>query len=63
MEADALMRLCDYRSEVVLHARQVPGQALDTFVMISIQHGVSVLTSSGPALPAVSPCSTISSPG
>jgi len=63
VEADTLMRLGDHRSEVALRARQVPGQALDTFMTESIhrgvQYGISVLTSSRPALPAVAPCSTV----
>jgi len=67
VKADALMRLGDHRSEVALFARQVPGQALDTFMTESIHHGVqygiSVLTSSGPASPAAAPCSTVSPSG
>lgn len=67
VEADALMRLGAHRSEVALRARQVPGQALDTFMTESIhrgvQYGISVLTSSGPALLAVAPCSTVSPSG
>jgi len=47
VEADALMRLGAHRSEVALRARQVPGQALDTFMTESIhrggQYGISVL--------------------
>jgi len=63
VEADTLMRLGDHRSEVALRARQVHGQALDTSMTESIHrgvhYGISVLTSSGPALPAVAPCSTV----
>ncbi len=57
----ALMRLGNARGEVVLHARHVPGQTLGTVVVESIwpsaafggvQHGINVLTSDEPALPA-----------
>ena len=57
----ALMRLGNRRGEVVLHARHVPGQTRGTVVVESIwpaeafggaQHGINVLTSDEPALPA-----------
>ncbi len=57
----ALMRLGNARGEVVLHARHVPGQTRGTVVVESIwpaaafggvQHGINVLTSDEPALPA-----------
>jgi anaerobic selenocysteine-containing dehydrogenase len=57
----ALMRLGNARGEVVLHARYVPGQTPGTVVVESIwpgaafagqQHGINVLTSDEPALPA-----------
>ena len=55
------MRLGNGRGEVVLHARHVPGQTRGTVVVESIwpaeafgglQHGINVLTSDEPALPA-----------
>jgi anaerobic selenocysteine-containing dehydrogenase len=57
----ALMRLGNGRGEVVLHARHVVGQTQGTVVVESIwpaaafgglQHGINVLTSDEPALPA-----------
>ena len=57
----ALMRLGNSRGEVVLHARHVPGQTQGTVIVESIwpasafgglQHGINVLTSDEPALPA-----------
>ena len=57
----APMRLGNGRGEVVLHARHVPGQTPGTVVVESIwpaaafgglQHGINVLTSDEPALPA-----------
>lgn len=57
----APMRLGNGRGEVVLHARHVPGQTRGTVVVESIwpasafgglQHGINVLTSDEPALPA-----------
>ena len=57
----ALTRLGNGRGEVVLHARVVPGQTPGTVVVESIwpaaafggvQHGINVLTSDEPALPA-----------
>ena len=57
----ALMRLGNGRGEVVLHARHVPGQTRGTVIVESIwpaaafggvQHGINVLTSDEPALPA-----------
>lgn len=57
----ALMRLGNGRSEVVLHARHVPAQTRGTVIVESIwpaeafgglQHGINVLTSDEPALPA-----------
>ncbi|MBP0492666.1 molybdopterin-dependent oxidoreductase [Roseomonas indoligenes] len=57
----ALMRLGNARGEVVLHARHVPGQTAGTVVVESIWpaaafggagHGINVLTSDEPALPA-----------
>ena len=56
-----LIRLGNTRGEVVLHARLVPGQTPGTVVVESIwpaaafggpQHGINVLTSDTPALPA-----------
>lgn len=61
IEDGALMRLGNGRGEVVLHARHVPGQTPGTVVVESIwpaeafggvQHGINVLTSDEPALPA-----------
>ena len=55
------MRLGNGRGEVVLHARHVPGQTRGTVIVESIwpasafgglQHGINVLTSDEPALPA-----------
>ena len=57
----ALMRLGNVRGEVVLHARHVPGQTRGIVIVESIwpasafgglQHGINVLTSDEPALPA-----------
>ena len=57
----ALVRLGNQRGEVVLHARHVAGQTRGTIVVESIwpaaafggvQHGINVLTSDDPALPA-----------
>ncbi len=57
----ALMRLGNGRGEVVLHACHVPGQTRGTVIVESIwpaaafgglQHGINVLTSDEPALPA-----------
>jgi anaerobic selenocysteine-containing dehydrogenase len=57
----ALVRLGNGRGEVVLHARYVPGQRQGTVIVESIwpgaafggvQHGINVLTSDEPALPA-----------
>jgi anaerobic selenocysteine-containing dehydrogenase len=57
----ALVRLGNARGEVVLHARYVPNQRPGTVVVESIwpasafggvQHGINVLTSDEPALPA-----------
>ena len=57
----ALMRLGNERGEVVLHAKFAPGQTAGTVVVESIwpaeafggvQHGINVLTSDEPALPA-----------
>ncbi|MCR0981113.1 molybdopterin oxidoreductase family protein [Roseomonas populi] len=57
----ALMRMGNARGEVVLHARHVPGQTPGTVVVESIWpaasfggagHGINVLTSDEPALPA-----------
>ncbi len=57
----ALIRLGNKRGEVVLHARHVAGQTAGTVVVESIwpgdafggqQHGINVLTSDEPALPA-----------
>ena len=57
----ASMRLGNARGEVVLHARYVPGQTPGTVIVESIwpaaafgglQHGINVLTSDEPALPA-----------
>ena len=57
----SLVRLGNLRGEVVLHARFVPGQTPGTVIVESIwpaaafggaQHGINVLTSDEPALPA-----------
>ena len=57
----ALMRMGNGRGEVVLHARHVPAQTRGTVIVESIwpaeafgglQHGINVLTSDEPALPA-----------
>jgi anaerobic selenocysteine-containing dehydrogenase len=57
----ALIRLGNARGEVVLHARHIQGQTPGTVVVESIwpstsfggvQHGINVLTSDEPALPA-----------
>jgi anaerobic selenocysteine-containing dehydrogenase len=57
----ALIRIGNARGEVVLHARHIPGQTPGTVVVESIwpaasfggvQHGINVLTSDEPALPA-----------
>jgi anaerobic selenocysteine-containing dehydrogenase len=57
----SLVRLGNGRGEVVLHARYVVGQTRGTVVVESIwpgsafggvQHGINVLTSDEPALPA-----------
>lgn len=61
VEDGALVRLGNARGEVVLHARHVAGQREGTIVVESIwpaaafggvQHGINVLTSDEPALPA-----------
>ena len=57
----ASLRLGNARGEVVLHARYVPGQLAGTVIVESIwpaaafggaEHGINVLTSDEPALPA-----------